>query len=55
MSLIYRGHTAQPSMTAETTETGMAGKFMGRSFPIRQSQQSPQRQAKLLQYRGTIY
>ena len=55
MSLIYRGQTAQPSMTAETTETGMTGKFMGRSFPIRKAQQPAQRQAKLLQYRGTIY
>ena len=55
MSLIYRGQTAQPSMTAETTETGMTGQFRGRSFPIRKAQQPAQRQAKTLQYRGTLY
>ena len=55
MSLIYRGQTAQPSMTTETTETGMTGTFMGRSFPIRKAQQPTQRQTKTLQYRGTLY
>ncbi|MEM9217611.1 MAG: DUF4278 domain-containing protein [Cyanobacteria bacterium P01_F01_bin.150] len=55
MSLIYRGQTAQPSTIAETLETGLIGKFMGRSFPIRQAQQPVRATAKLLQFRGVIY
>ena len=55
MSLIYRGQTAQPSATANTVETGMIGTFLGRSFPIRIAQQSTQRAANLLQFRGAIY
>ena len=55
MSLIYRGQTAQPSATAETTATSMTGKFMGRPFTIRKAQQPAQRTAKLLQFRGAAY
>lgn len=55
MTLIYRGQTAQPSTTANTIETGMTGTFLGRSFPIRMTQQSDQRTAKVLQFRGAIY
>ena len=55
MALIYRGQTAQPSATADTVETGMTGTFLGRSFPIRTSQQPAQRTAKTLQFRGAAY
>ena len=55
MSLIYRGQIAQPSMTTETVDTGLTGKFMGRPFPIRKAPQTTQRTAKKLQYRGATY
>lgn len=55
MPLIYRGQIAQPSATANTVDTGMTGKFLGRSFPIRQAQQPAQRTAKMLQFRGAAY
>lgn len=55
MSLIYRGHTAQPSATAKMLETGMKGKFLGRSFPSREGQKSARRAAPYLQHRGVMY
>ena len=55
MPLVYRGRTAQPSATVNTVETGMTGTFLGRSFPIRIAQQSAQRTANLLQFRGALY
>ncbi len=55
MALIYRGQTAQPSATANTVDTGMTGTFLGRSFPIRTSQQPAQRTTQLLQFRGRAY
>ncbi|MEB3233534.1 MAG: DUF4278 domain-containing protein [Leptolyngbyaceae bacterium] len=56
MSLIYRGHIAQPSPSAKTIETGMNGTFLGRSFPIRKAKQiAPPRAADHLQYRGVMY
>lgn len=55
MSLIYRGHKAQPSATVNTVATEMTGTFLGRSFSIRKSQKAAQRKAQPLQYRGTLY
>ena len=55
MSLIYRGQPAQPSATTNTIDTGRTGTFLGRSYPIRTSQQPAQRTAKRLQFRGNAY
>ena len=55
MSLIYRGQAAQPSAIANTVETGMIGTFLGRTFPIRQTQKPARRSPNRLQYRGSIY
>lgn len=55
MSLIYRGRTAQLSGIAETADTGLRGKFLGQSFPIKAVHSSANRVSKLMQYRGVIY
>ena len=56
MSLIYRGHTAKPSPTAKTVETGMQGQFLGQAFSIRIHQKTmTERVRTKLQYRGILY
>lgn len=55
MSLVYRGQKAQPSPVANTLETGMKGKFLGQSFPLRSNPRVAQRTKTPLQYRGVVY
>ena len=55
MALIYRGRTAQPSEIAETVDTGLKGKFLGQSFPIKSINVPDKRASKLMHYRGVAY
>ena len=55
MALVYRGRTAQPSGIAETVDTGLKGKFLGQSFPIKSTNRSADRASKLMHYRGVAY
>ena len=55
MSLIYRGRAAQPSGLAETVDTGLTGKFLGQSFPIKTLNKPANRTYKLMHYRGVNY
>ena len=55
MELIYRGRTALPSGIAEMVDTGLKGKFLGQSFPIKSINQPANRASKLMHYRGVAY
>ncbi len=55
MSLIYRGQVAQESATANTVDSGIQAKFLGRPFSVRKSNQPAQRRSYSLQFMGKAY
>ncbi|MGK7890738.1 MAG: hypothetical protein AB4042_15510 [Leptolyngbyaceae cyanobacterium] len=55
MSLIYRGQVAQESTTADTVDTGIQARFLGRPFNVRKSTVSAPRRSRPLQFMGKMY
>ncbi len=55
MALIYRGQVAQEPTTANTVETGIEARFLGRPFNVRKSQMTAHRRSYPLQFMGKTY